>query len=276
MLLSAFNEEVEQGGVGIDGKISHRHLGQLVNAFNLEFGCCRMRFRARVVEVRFTIDHVAHAPEVASRERIGLERRNLAHIASAENAIREHDHDAAAARLRAACQGNRLQKVHWAVSRGGRGGAHGAGQDDGLVGLDDEVQEVRCLVECVGAVCDHESVDVRLGCHLVDSARKCNPVFGGDVVGVDVANLHRSYVSNVMRAFRHADECVDVELARPIVRCFANRTFTCNCAPCCKHHNGGERRVDFAIGVDGFDGHGASFLSATAIYNCMRSPLSRK
>ena len=128
-----------------------------------------------------------------------------------------------------------------------------------LVGLDDEVQEVCCLVERVGSVRNYEPVDVGLGCHLVDSTCKCNPVLCSDVVGVDVANLHCAHVGDVVCAFRHADERIDVELTWSIVRCFADRTRSRNRASCCEYDNGWKRRVGFAISVDGFDGHEISF-----------------
>ena len=203
-----------------------------------------------VVEVGVVVLHVAKAAHVAHAERVGLEGVDLLHVATAVDAVGEDDHGAATGSVRVGGQGDGLVEVHGAVGRGGGGGAHGAGNDDGLVGLYGQVEEIGRLLKRVGAMGDGEAGDGVVGSKLVDGLGHLDPVGIGDVVGADIAYLHTAHVGDVSDAGGAGHKRADVKLASGVARGLASLAGSRDGAARGEYHDGGQVGV-FVIG----DGH---------------------
>lgn len=117
---------------------------------------------------------------------------------------------------RACDEGNRLVEVHWAVGRRRRRGAHGAGDNDGLIRLAGKVQAIGGLVEGVGAVRHNETRNGLVLGELVDGFCHLDPVGACHFGRADVAHLRAANVCKLFDAGYACEQRGDVELARGV------------------------------------------------------------
>ena len=107
------------------------------------------------------VEH-AHRPESAVEgvEALGVP---LADAGGGVDLLADDDQRAAAGRAGVGRRAHRRREVGRAIPAGVGERAHRAAQDDGLRARDREVEEVRRLLERVGAVGDDDAVDLRVG-----------------------------------------------------------------------------------------------------------------
>ena len=87
------------------------------------------------------------------------------------------------------------------------------GQHDGLLRLDDQVQEIARFLDRVGAVRDDNAIHVRHRGELVDAAGQLQPDFIVHVLRADVRDLFAAQHGELLRLGHGGEELIDAYLA---------------------------------------------------------------
>ena len=147
----AFRAALGRGGdrigrhvrVGVDD-VDARQRG---HARDVELAARRVPPRRKVVPVVVAVARDADQAAHRRQERLDRRRARLRQRVRGMDPVVHDDHDAAALRGRIDGDADRVVEVQRAVGADGRRRAHRADQHDGLVALDDEVQEERRLLQ---------------------------------------------------------------------------------------------------------------------------------
>ena len=150
------------------------------------------------------------------QERLDRRRARLRQRVRGMDPVVHDDENAAALRGRVDGDADRVIEVQRAVGADGRRRAHRADQHDGLVALDDEVQEERRLFQSVRAVRDHDAVDVGRRQQLVDALRDLQHDLERHVLRADVRDLLALDVREIRRARNRLQHRVDRHGARAV------------------------------------------------------------
>jgi hypothetical protein len=149
------------------------------------------------VELRDAALQAAEAAELRRVERVGARRAHLGHVARRVDRVVERDEHAHAGGRGARGERDGVEQVHRPVGGQRRGRPHRAGHHDRLARAHGERQEVRGLLERVGAVRDHHAVDVVVGGELVDAPREREPVRAGQVPRQHLEQLLAAHLGHV-------------------------------------------------------------------------------
>ena len=163
--------------------------------------------------VGFTLDdHAQRAPWAL--ERFGLDVDHLADVAARLDLVVHCHQHAFAPCILAARDRNGVVQVEHAVRRHRGAWAHGTDHHDRLVGFFHQVQEVGGFFKGVGAVGDHDAVDVLAVGQFGDTATQLQKVF---VIDAFRRNLHHLFAANIgdLAKLRNAgDQLFDADLGR--------------------------------------------------------------
>ena len=143
-----------------------------------------MAARGRAIEFWHARVDEAEQAEFATFERVDGERVCLRDFAGGINFVVERDQNAFADRRGICGNSYGVEQINRAVRTYRRGGTHCPRQYNRFVAVNRQVQEIRGLLNRVGAVRDDNAVNVA-GKQFVDSRRKLEPNFVGDVLAVD-------------------------------------------------------------------------------------------
>ena len=202
-------------GEGAVGRVVHVAAGvgdldqrQGVDLVDVEFGVRRVALveLAEPVVLAFD-DHAQRAPRALERFRPHVD--HLAHVAAAVDGVVHHHQRAPAARILAAGDGDRVVQVEHAVGRHGRARTHRGDDDDRFFALDHQVQEVGGFLGRVGAVGDHDAVDVVLLEQRGDALAEGDQVVVAEALRSDLEDLVAAHVGDVGQLRQAGDQLVD-------------------------------------------------------------------
>ncbi len=141
------------------------------------------------VERRAAALHHPEDAELRRAERVERDGVGLGDVARRVDPVVHAHHDAATHGLATGGERHGVVEVHRAVGRDRRRRPHGPHQHDRLGALDHEVEEVRRLLQRVGAVGDHDAGHVVAGEQLVDPPGEGQPVRRRHVLARDLEHL---------------------------------------------------------------------------------------
>ncbi len=160
----------------------------------------------------------ADAEQAALGREEGLDvgRVGLGQATGVVDVIVGDDHHAPAGRLGIGSDGDGVEDVERAVGRQGRRGTHRRGHDDGLRGVDGQVEEVAGLLEGVRAVGDDDAVDVVVGEEFIDPLGQLEPDGVAHILAADVGDLLAGDPREILQLGHGVDQNVDADLARGV------------------------------------------------------------
>ena len=190
--------------------------GKRRDAVERELRVHRVPANRAPVELGVPVRHGADEAPERREERLHGRRARLGERGRAVDPVVDDDEHAASGRVLVRRHRHRVVEVERAVGRQGRRGAHRRGQDDGLARLGHEVEEVRRLLDRVGAVRDDDAVHVLHRGELVDAARELEPDLVVHVLRADVGDLLALEVRELLGLRHGGEELLDADLARRV------------------------------------------------------------
>ena len=168
-----------------------------------------MTFCGLLVETNLISAHIAHSAEFRRLEGSRVGRIGLGNVASAVDFIIHDDHHAFALGFRRRSNTNGFEQVHRAVCGNGCCRTHSADQNHRLVALSDEVQEVSGFFPCVGTVCNHNGVNLRIGQQFVNALGQFQQGLCVHVVGRDLDDLFSGNIGIVFHCRNGFDQSLN-------------------------------------------------------------------
>ena len=158
--------------------VDARELLKTLEVSKREFRCRRMRPHALANEKNICArNHPDHA-EVRPAERGDVRRMALRRVARRRDDVVEHHKNALAACFRICSHANGVEKIERAI-RGNRGcRPHRARDHNRLFSLQHKIEEESRFLHRVGAVRDHDAVDIVACCGGFNAAGEAKPNFG--------------------------------------------------------------------------------------------------
>ncbi|SPD64646.1 protein of unknown function [Cupriavidus taiwanensis] len=205
---AALHRGVDRGRVGVAVGIDHGDLGQLVDLVDVPLRLHRVRPCRQAVEQRAAFHHVAERAERRA-EGLGLEGVGLGNVAAGVDLVVQHRQRALALGRRVGGDQHGVIEVQRAVGTQCGARAHRADHHHRLVALQRQVEEIRGFLDGVGAVRDHDAVDVRLLEQFRHALGQLEQAFIVEALRADLEDLLALDVGD-LGYFRHrGDDLVD-------------------------------------------------------------------
>lgn len=221
---------------------------QALDGFDVEFRIHGVTLGRQTEPVGFALNyHAERAP--GTFECLGFDVDHFADVAPRLDLIIHGHQHAFAAGVFAAGDGDGVVQVQHAVSRHCGAWAHGADDDDWLVGFFHQIQEVRGFFQGVGAVGDHDPVDVFAVGQFGDAATQLQQVVVGDAFRGDLHDLFATNVGQLAELRNPGDQLLDADF-----RCLVGRAVSSAGAGTGNGAAGGEDHHvgQFLLGFDFF------------------------
>ena len=190
-------------------RVDHIHARQSLAGGDLERRRGRVRSRRRSRELPVVEEAHADQPDFGRHERLDVSRVAFGNGPRAVDIVVGDDEHSAPLRPRIRGHAHGVVDVQRTVRTERRGRPHRAGEDDRLVGLDDEIEEIRCLLHRIGAVRDGDAVDVRLSRQAVHFGGQLDPQLVVHVLAADGGHLHAAHIREFLHLRHGVDQHVD-------------------------------------------------------------------
>ena len=183
--------------------IQNLHLGQACKPAHIKLRACGVTFGRRTIERHLVGIDITEKAQLARAESLHAIGVGLGDIARAVDFIVHHHQHTLAARHRRSCDSYRAQQIERPIGADRRCRALRTDDDHRLIVLHREMQKIRGLFECVGAVRDHHARNLLILTEdRIDARREFQPDCRIHVLAADIRDLFDAHLC-VVFDFRH-------------------------------------------------------------------------